>query len=113
MKQFKILLYLLIAPVFAFSQVFDVEQVKVNPSMMGDYEKFEGMWANAHEEIHKSGNKIGWFLFKVVPNSNQSKPDFDYVYLNFYKDAEAKKAGWGVKNFETFIKKSHMVNSCQ
>ena len=77
MKQFKILLYLLIAPVFAFSQVFDVEQVKVNPSMMGDYEKFEGMWANAHEEIHKIGNKIGWFLFKVVPNSKQPKPGFD------------------------------------
>ena len=107
MKQFKILLYLLIVPVFAFSQVFDIEQVKVNPSMMGDYEKFEGMWANAHEEIHKIGNKIGWFLFKVVPNSNQPKPGFDYVILNFYKDAEAKKAGWGVKNFQTLNKKAN------
>ena len=39
MKQFKILLFLLLVPVFTFSQVFDIEQVKVNPSMMGDYEK--------------------------------------------------------------------------
>ena len=107
MKQFKILLFLLLVPVFTFSQVFDIEQVKVNPSMMGDYEKFEGMWANAHEEIHKIGNKIGWFLFKVVPNSNQPKPGFDYVILNFYKDAEAKKAGWGVKNMQTLMKKAN------
>ena len=39
MKQFKILLFLLLVPVFTFSQVFDIEQVKVNPSMMGDYDK--------------------------------------------------------------------------
>ena len=64
MKQFKTLLFLLLVPVYTFSQVFDIGQVKVNPSMMEDYEKFEGMWANAHEEIHKRGNKIGWFLFK-------------------------------------------------
>ena len=62
MKQFKILLFLLLVPVFTFSQVFDIERVKVNPSMMGDYEKFEGMWANAHEEIHKIEIKLLVFI---------------------------------------------------
>jgi hypothetical protein len=107
----KILLLFILAPLFLFSQSFGVLQIKVSDaSMKNDYEKYEAMWANAHEEIHKKGNKVGWFFFKVVPNSNNpdnQKADFDYVILNFYKDDEARKAGLGVELNDAFIKKAN------
>ena len=63
----KILLLFILAPLCLFSQSFEVMQIKVSDaSMKNDYEKFEAMWANAHEEIHKKGNKVGWFFFKVI-----------------------------------------------
>ena len=46
MKQFKTLLIFIVSTYLfiLFHECFDIEQVKVNPSMMGDYsEKFEGM----------------------------------------------------------------------
>ena len=105
----KLLVVFLIVPLSLFSQSFGVLQIKVNDaSMKNDYEKFEAMWANVHEEIHKKGNKTGWFFFKVIPNPNNpdnKKADFDYVILNFYKDDEARKAGWGVEVNDAFIKK--------
>ena len=62
------------------------------------------------QEIHKKGNKVGWYFFKVVPNPNNpsnQKADFDYVIFNFYKDNAARKAGWGVEVNDAFIKKSN------
>jgi len=107
----KILLLFLLVPLSLFSQSFEVSQIKVSDaSMKNDYEKYEAMWANAHEEIHKKGNKVGWFFFKVVPNSNNpdnQKADFDYVILNFYKDDDARKAGWGVELNDAFIRKAN------
>ena len=62
----KLLLLFLLVPLSLFSQSFEVLQMKVSDaSMKKDYEKFEAMWANAHEEIHKKGNKVGWFFSKL------------------------------------------------
>ena len=107
----KFLLLFLIVPLSLLSQSFEFSQIKVNEaSMKKDYEKFEAMWANVHEEIHKKGNKVGWYFFKVVPNPNNpsnQKADFDYVIFNFWKDNTARKAGWGIEVNDAFIKKSN------
>ena len=54
----KLLLLFLLVPLSLFSQSYEVLQMKVSDaSMKNDYEKFEAMWANAHEEIHKRAIK--------------------------------------------------------
>jgi hypothetical protein len=100
----KIIILLLLSPIFITAQVASVDFFVINDGMEEEYLEMEKVWVEFHKQMIAEGKMYGWSLFKVVSTSSEEGDSPDYMTLNRFESIEAMEAMWSDMNYEKFLK---------
>jgi hypothetical protein len=100
----KIIVLLLLSPIFITAQVASVDFFVINDGMEEEYLEMEKVWVEFHKQMIAEGKMYGWSLFKVVSTSIEEGDSPDYMTLNRFESIEAMEAMWSDMNYEKFLK---------